>query len=487
MNKKHFISFLVVMVFFIFTQKVSANLEITEIMYAPENGSNYEWVEIYNSGTDSIDLNKYRFFHGETNSGPITLKNGSTTILQPSEYFIISKSLSEGYDWLNFDGRIFSAGTLSLPDSSTGEYNTYIAISDQNGSIIDDFKYDTSKGGSKISKTSLSKIQGSWQAGIPTPGLVNILTSINNITEELGDSVNEDDNSDSSGTSSNSSSSSTKKKYPKILEIKTQIILPKIIVAGIPFNMKSLTTTNRDQTFSVGKFIWNFGDGMSRESKNAETFEYIYSYPGEYVLTLSFFDRYFNLKPDPEATDRVIVKVIPPEIFITSVGGGDDLFIELENKSKSEIDISGWVLRGINNSFVLPNGMIILPSKKIKLSPKVTLFNSSDLSSVILSNQVGETIAIYPQKKTYSNVSKLNSNNINTIKKEESPSVINLNDLSANASNSNENTVNSYYAWMGLLGVVVIGSISMILMRRRKIYPDYIDKDIRAEDMSIIE
>ena len=455
MNKKHFISFLVVIVFFIFTQKVSANLEITEVMYDPEGSDvNREWVKLYNNGNEEIKIisgkadSSWRIGDGE--SGETLHYISEDLNIKAGEYAVISKNKETFLlEYPFFSGGVASS-SISLVNTS-GVVKIFDGTNPRNVIAIKEYN-----------------------AG-----------DVPNIEENSQENSGVDD--DSSSTSSTNSTSSSKKKYPKILEIETQIILPKIIVAGIPFELKSLTTTNRDQTFSIGKFIWNFGDGMSRESKNAEIFEYIYAYPGEYVLTLSFFNKYFNLKPEPEATDRVIVKVISPEIFITSVGGGDDLFVELENKSKSEIDISGWVLKGINNSFVLPHGMIILPSKKIKLSPKVTLFNSSDLSSVILSNQVGETIAIYPQKKTYSNVSKLNSNNINTIKKEESPSVINLNDLSANASNSNKNTVNSYYAWMGLLGVVIIGSISMVLMRRRKIYPDYIDKDIRAEDMSIIE
>src|ERR1035437_10010212 len=116
---KNYIILLVI--FFSWVNLAHAGLEITEIMYAPEGGANYEWVEVYNNGSTSIDLNKYRFFHGETTSGPITLKSGDTTILQPSKYAIIAKSLTD-YSWLNFSDMVFSASTLSLPDSGDNTY-----------------------------------------------------------------------------------------------------------------------------------------------------------------------------------------------------------------------------------------------------------------------------------------------------------------------------------------------------------------------------
>ncbi|MEK7081136.1 MAG: lamin tail domain-containing protein [Patescibacteria group bacterium] len=154
MSKK--LILILVMVFFLSVSHFAqADVVINEVMYAPANGSNYEWVEIFNSGTTLVDLQGWRFFHGETSSGPLTLRNGSTTIIQPSEYAIIAKSPSvvTNYAWLNFSGTILSASTLSLPD---GIDNTYIAIaSDTNKTISNSVIYNTSLGGSKESGNSL--------------------------------------------------------------------------------------------------------------------------------------------------------------------------------------------------------------------------------------------------------------------------------------------------------------------------------------------
>ena len=123
MSKK-VILFFIAIIFFTGFHLAFAGLIINEIMYAPGSGSDFEWVEILNSGSDSVDLNNYRFFHGQTNSGPLTLRNGDTAALPPGGYAIIAKSPATvgDYAWLNFSGMILSASTLSLPDSGDSTY-----------------------------------------------------------------------------------------------------------------------------------------------------------------------------------------------------------------------------------------------------------------------------------------------------------------------------------------------------------------------------
>jgi hypothetical protein len=452
----------------------SAGLEITEIMYNPESGSAYEWVEIFNNSSNSIDLNKYRFFHGEESSGPITLKSGTTAILQPSQYAIIAKSLTNGYGWLNFSGSIFSAGTLSLPDSGD---NNYIAISDSNKIILNDVYYDILSGGSKISKSSLSKINGDWQSGIPTPGEEN--QSLNN--EKTN--TDEEDSSEETVIS---------KEEPEleILKITTKIISLKMVTAGIPFSINSLTTSNRGLTYAVGRFVWNFGDGMISEVNKVNPFDYVYVYPGEYVLTLSYFDSVFSEVAD--ATNRVTIKVIPSEIYISSVGDDTDSFIEIENKSNYEIILSNWVVTGGVHYFKIPEGTTLLPNKKMKLSPKITGFVGDDIKSIIITNPSKEVIATYPIIKIQKSINKNTSTyaiaqkNVSALNK--TPQVINLNDLEGSAEGADVSINKSTYAWIGLLVIIGLGVASFWIIKKKKnTTDDYVEKKIRAEDMTIIE
>jgi len=467
-----------------------AGLEINEIMYAPQNGADYEWIEIYNNSSNSIDLNKYRFFHGEETSGPISLKVGDSTLLQPSKYAIIAKSLTGGYDWLDFSDMVFSSSMLSLPDS--GE-NTYIAISDSNKVIIDDITYDTSKGGSKESKTSLSKINSDWQSGKPTPGKEN--ESVNGSNEENDNEEDSNNNEDEDNTKTNNT--------PEVFKISTKIISPKIVTAGIPFSINSLTTSNKGDTYAVGRFVWNFGDGFIKETKDSALFSYLYEYPGDYVLTLAYFDSYFDQVAD--ATNRLIIKVVPSEINISSVGDDRNPYIELENKSSYEIILSKWVITGGVHYFIIPEGTTILPNKKMKLSPKITGFNGEDIKSVIITNPDSGIIATYPativKQKIKSSRKIVKNKNENPVLQNEisqgqtndvelnNSQVINLNDLGASASDSvAKSKQNSILPLIGLFVVIDIGVTSFLLLRKRKKESsDYVEKEIRAEDMKIVE
>jgi hypothetical protein len=466
--------------FFCGANLVYANLEITEIMYAPESGADYEWVEILNTGSSSVDLDKYRFFHGETTSGPITLKVGNNTILQSGEYAVVAKSLSD-YSWLNTSAVVFSSSVLSLPDSGD---NTYIAISGPDKNILNSVTYNTSLGGSKASKSSLSKVDGDWTSGVPTPGEDN--QKIDEI--DNGEDINEDDSEDITGSSSSSS-----REIPIILKVTTKIISPKIVLAKIPFSMSALTTTNRGETYIAANYIWNFGDGMTMKTKNSGPIDYLYEYPGEYAITLSYFNSF--LDEEATATNKIIIKVIPSEIYISSVGDNIDPFIELENKSNYEIILSDWIITSGNHFFTIPKGTTILPGKKIKFSPKITGFTAEDLNFINITDRNKGIMANYPvmTNKIFKKSTSISSSNklipINDSQKDsliKDTETINLNDLGASVDKAGINIPNETYPILGLSGIIGLGIISFLIIKRNRV-DESTDKGIRAKDMTIVE
>lgn len=481
-----------ILVFFSWVNFAHASLEITEIMYAPEMGADYEWVEIYNNGSKNEDLSNDLFFRGDKFAS-LNLKIGDNKILPPLHYAIIAKSMSD-YSWLSFSGPIFSSSTLSLPDDSE-KYETYIKIYNPLSTESDFITYDTSKGGSKTSKTSLSKINGEWTSATPTPGIAN--------SSSTSSSDNSLDNSTDNLVDETVDPIPVNSKTPTIYKITTKIIAPKIVTSGVPFVIDHTTTGINKEKVILGKFIWNFGDGMKKEGSTSDPFEYIYDYPGEYVLSLSYADSPFDTKSD--AVDRLTIKVIPSGVVISSVGTYADPFVEIENNSSYEMSLNKWILKGSVHSFVIPEGMVILPNKKLKLSPKITGFDFNDLSSISIIDQSGQTFATYPTKKTYSgNYYSSNNSQDNIVKADivkgdqvagiaNSPDVINLNDLGANAvgagSTGSANNVlnNKTLIYLGLAGIIIIGIVSVVLIRRKVDYPDYMEKEISAKDMTIME
>ena len=296
--------------------------------------------------------------------------------------------------------------------------------------------------------------------------------------------------STSSSSGGGSSPVTVTKKEPDNFKINTKIITKNIVTAGIPFVVDQNTTGHKKEKLLSGKFVWNFGDGRETQSKTSDTFEYTYQYSGDYVLSLSYYNTVFDTKP--ESTDRVVIKVVPSSIIISSVGSYNDPYIELENNSNYEISLNGWIIKGNNHTFIVPEGLIVLPNKKIKLSPKITGFDMSDLTSITILNSSGEIFANYPNKNINYPKSYSANNNFNKVKSgiekiNKEKEVINLNDLGSSVINSNDNVNNKFLIYISFIGIILIGIVSMFLIRRRNNYQDYVEKDISAKDMTIIE
>jgi hypothetical protein len=469
-----------------------ANLEITEVMYDPQGANtSHQWVEVYNNSSSSIDLSSWYLVDYDTSWHFRTISSDDSTILNSNSYAIIAKT-SNLADFKSKNPNL--GGQILKANVTLGAESGHIGLSSDKKNITNEISYLSVMDNGN----SLQKINGSWKESSPTAGASNIL-STSSSTENIS--------TNSSSVSSSSSETSTSKvsitdsgEY----KITTKIISPKIITAKIPFYISSLTTTSKKETLATGKYLWNFGDGTSIELRNNQEFNHTYEYPGEYVLSLSFFNNSFE--KIPSATSRVILKVVFADIIISSVGDNSDPFIEFENKSSYEIDISGFILKANNHNFTIPTGTIILPNHKIKLSSKISGFSISDLSSIVLTNQSGDIVATYPIKNVPVPSNKITStlredyslprieNNKDLSNKKNidnsDSSFINLNDLAAqagNIENQESNSSNKSYVWFALVGIIAIGASVIFITRKKTEIPDYVENNIRAEDIKIIE
>jgi hypothetical protein len=166
----------------------NAGIVINEIMYSFDGvDSNREWIEIYNNGNSSVDLSGFSFFEAETNHR-LLLMQGSEKIGAQSYALIIGDLITFKTDWPNFGGTIF--------DSSFSLSNSGETIALKNGDVIvDQYIYKSSSGGEGDGK-SLQKINGTWVAAKPTPGMLNQIsyskvTPPVSITEERIDQIPE--------------------------------------------------------------------------------------------------------------------------------------------------------------------------------------------------------------------------------------------------------------------------------------------------------
>lgn len=382
-----------------------ANMIITEIMYDPPGtDTNNEWVEVYNGGTDSVDLSKY-YFHDAGPSGTahgIKQVGSIPTSVAPGAYAIIASG-----------GDTFAAANpgLTVLDSSfdiSDSASSTLVIAEDSGkppvTIDDQAVCDPTIGGNNDGNSLQKTDSGTWIAALPTPGAANATqddggTTAGGSTGGTGGGI---------GTTNTATATAVPPPLPATPppapKITAHIIGKKTIISGIASHFQPAVTGYSGEMLSYGEFSWNFGDGMSRNDTKLADFDYTYEYPGDYIVNLDYYSNpYDTITPD--ATDRLLVKVVAPETIISSVtpDGG----IEIADNSSYEMDLPNWVLAtSTGKSFTIPKSTFIISGKKVILGPKITQFTLADTSgNITLSNPSGSLISAYPETNATAGVS----------------------------------------------------------------------------------
>ena len=458
----------------------NASLEITEIVYDPIGANtNHQWIEIYNTDSTPVSIDTtWRFNDGSSHY----INDKVSFTVQPLSYFI----LTGDKDTFMVDHPSFSGLVIDTIMSLDKDGETISLIKD--GVTVSEVAYSSNMGASE-NNNSLQKINNIWTEASPTIGISNNAPVVSGGTTSSG------------GSTAEVTTTTQKNKTSEITSISTEIITKKIVIAGIPFQISSETLGLNKEKLTEGKFVWNFGDGMQKIDTRYLPFEYMYEYEGEYVLTLSYYRYpYYPYTESIDASDRMTIKVVAPGLVISSVGNDTDAFVELHNNSSYEVVLSKWILKGTLHSFVIPDGTTLLSGKKLKLSPRVTGFLYSDLQSISLLNPAGDSIAVYPQEEkiVVSRKAVLSSANITkaTAYKDSPDSapledLVNLNNLEAQALNTNKNINPQTFAWIGLAGVIILGIGGVLFIGRKNSLSgkdkDALEKELSADDMVILE
>ena len=154
--------------FLLLIPTVTAQIEITEIMYDLDGAdSGREWIEIHNTG-ESINISNYRFYEADTNH-KLKIFN-QDLVLEPDEYAVIVDKPELYLENNPNEGTIIDS-TFGL--SNSGEY---LAIKDsKNGNITSKINY-TAVDGADGTGSSLQFYEGEWKACSPTPTEENYCT-----------------------------------------------------------------------------------------------------------------------------------------------------------------------------------------------------------------------------------------------------------------------------------------------------------------------
>lgn len=353
-KKVFIVSFIIGLCIPLFTH---AQIKITEIMYDPEGSdTKREWIEVYNSGTQSIDLNTYFFFENNIHH---KLTTQSASILAPGAYAIIADSIPEVLaDFSGYTGLIFDS-VFSL--NNTGET---ISISNPQKEIFDTVTYTSDMGGNNTGQ-SLQINDGSVITAGPT------FSSTNKTVSEVIEEETKTSTSTSSTISSKNSSHSQQTDVSTYTSTSFKIGTGRnrFVSINTPIDFES----HISKSDIKARYVWNFGDFNTDTGKNTN---HIYEYPGVYQLVLTAkADNY-------TAVSRTEVIVIEPQFSITEATST----IQISNVDSREINLGGFRLLHTNGFVSIPQNTIIKAGDTITIPRR--------WEGLIQSIQ-------YPNKRTY--------------------------------------------------------------------------------------
>ncbi len=425
---------------------VHAQISINEIMYDLDGtDTDHEWVEIYNNGGDAVDLTDWKFGDGSNHGINIPPANGGqgSIVVGGGEYIILSPNAPIFLS----DHSGYSGTVLDTVMSLTNTTDT-ISIIDKDGAVVDSVTYSSDQGGAGDGN-SLSLTNGSWSGTIPSPGGENSNVSNNN--------------ADSSDTSESSADDEIKViETPKIT---ADITLHTPIFSGITTHFEPNVIGYAGEDRVYGKFEWSMGDGFGRIDQTKTSFDYIYEYPGDYVVTLAYYSNMYSSVP--EATHSTTIKVIEPTVLISQVY--DDGAIEIKNTAQTTIDLSQWKLQSGSLVFVFPSQLSILSNHTIRLSSKITGFTSINAKNSELLNPSGIVVSkSYTEntpKNTYVKGSVSYIKNAEDIPTADNP-------INTALENQEASSVDAETSWLDtkilyLISIILVGVVLIFIVRRK--------------------
>jgi len=353
---------------------VFAQVVITEIMYDLEGSdSGREWVEIYNTGTEPVDLKGWKFNDGSNHLLNEPPKNGSTGTLTllSGEYSILASNAEQFLNEHSVSVSVIDT-VMSLGQQDDRTYT--ITLVRPNGETEDSASYTTSLN-AMGDGNSLQKINNNWIAALPTPGTSN--SAGEQIEEVSGNSAPIDE----------PSYESVYVPTPKQTIFVDAGPLKQTALAGADTVFTGVAYGLKGEIIPNARFIWSFGDGGVKEGKSIT---HAYRYSGEYIVFLT------GSSGEYSASDKIIITVIPADIVIAAIGLPDDFFISLKNNTKHEVDLTGWVLRSGGGRFMIPKNTFIGSGKTIQFAPDVIKLLPSNDIALLYPNE--NTASIYKEK-----------------------------------------------------------------------------------------
>ncbi len=321
-----------------------AAITINEIAWmGGVDSANHEWIELYNSGSEVINVD------GWTLNDGVNLNINLIGSVPSNSYVVLERSSEESAPssaFLIYTGALVNSGVTLTLRNSTSEIVDQVSGGESWQSI----------GGDNTTKETAQYTTKGWVTDVATPGKVN---RTGRVEVTVPSAVVPKTKTDSVNSSSNKIVSVEKTKTvmlgnsESVLQLSTDIQDVAYVNQIIPFKVMSTGVGNTINNSLV--YTWNFGDTYTTIGS---TPEHSYAYPGTYVVTV-------NAKfAKNNQTIRKEITILPVSFSITKNDDGD---IQIQNDSPYDVDISGYVVRGLKD-VVFPVDTIILPKSTITIA-----------------------------------------------------------------------------------------------------------------------
>lgn len=342
------------------TQVASAQVAISEIMYAPATTDDkHEWVEVCTS-TEVYDATDIKLFEGNV-AHALTLVRGES-VLQPGYCAVIADDATTFIsDNPSFSGTLFDS-SFSLTNG--GET---IALRNNSGVTIDSVSYTDSLGAKDDGATLHRSGASTFIAGSATPG-TEVGFSI------AGSNVTTPDNGTTQTNQPTGSGSAIIQFHTVTIEPPPQLTLR--VQERMTVSEGALVHFHAEAFNAKGSVVdahisWAFGDGYTEVGKKV-----VHTYPRKGVYIVHVEGNAESLTD--EANIEVTVKATNVQIRVANQKD-----VTIANQGETILDLSAAKILAGNQMYIFPNNTQIAPGATVIFPEKLTKLNELNRSTVI--------------------------------------------------------------------------------------------------------
>ncbi len=340
---------------------------INEIAWmGTETSSNDEWIELYNSTNECIDLTGWTL--KAIDSSPEIFLEGTIAV---SGYFLLERTDDDSVPNIVAD---------QIYTGALGNSGEKLELRDSENNLISSI--DCSEewlAGDNSTKQTMEKINSNWQTSLDIHGTPKAQNSNGN--QETPPEDNEEQSEEELGDDSEQSLPVMPNR-PPIANAGLDIIA--LVNQEMIFD-SSLSSDPDNDTLT---FFWNFGDGATDTEGIPK---HTYLYPGQYIVTLLVSDNEFS------DLDIITVNVYNKSIIISEFmpdPEGTDTeneWIELYNQSNQIANLTNWQIddqEDGSSPFIFPSNSLIGPEQFLVLRRSIT--------KIALNNDNDQVRLLYP-------------------------------------------------------------------------------------------